>query len=90
MRAWHPRPDVVSIQENRGADVCCGHRQLFVEYADEPVWSYLICPFCGATIVCNLMVPDAVRRTFCDERFERDSLSAFDDLLLFEKMRHLP
>ena len=61
------RKDIARIQECTNS-VCCFHEQVFIEYKDEPVWSHLICAFCGRHQVCNLIVPDNIRADFCRKR----------------------
>lgn len=81
MAKYHNRPDIARIQECTNS-VCCFNEQVFVEYKDEPVWSHLICPFCGRHQYCNLIVPDSVRAEFCRRReFESDK----GDLEMFDK-----
>src|ERR1041385_2246262 len=83
MAKYYNRPDITRIQECTNS-VCCFYPKLFIEYKDEPVWSHLICPFCGHHEVCNLIVPDAVRAEFCRKRdFDagKHELEAFDKTL---------
>jgi len=80
-KKYYNRPDVARIQECF-SEVCCTHNKVWVEYKDEPVWSYLICPFCGEATVANTIVPDSVRATFNRSLSKRQGK---DDLDLFDK-----